>query len=174
MKRTTALALGIGALIIGTGCTPGQLATWQQVTGAQLDTGQHDALIGLPDRPMALPDGRVIGTDGAIAANRPNHCDMYVPTLTAAGWPLEAATWASGVMWRESRCNAAAISRTGDYGLLQLNRIVLADMRQRPALWADTIARLGGVPTPADLLDPTTNAVVALGLYNIGGVRPWT
>lgn len=173
MNRT--MTTIVGALIIGTGCTPAQLDRWESTTGLTFGTETRAVLLDVDNRPMVLPDGRTIDADGTLSApGRARACDEFLPTLIDVGWSPEAARWASGVMWRETRCNTAAVSRTGDYGLLQINTIVLADMRQRPALWADTIARLGGVPSRADLLDPTVNAIVALGLFHIRGTRPWT
>lgn len=173
--RTPKVIYTAAALIAVAGCTPAQLDTWEAATGQHIVTGRA-ALIDLPDRPMALPDGRTIAADGNITtANRPGRCDQWADVFIAAGWPADIVTqWATAVMWRETRCQPGAISRWGDYGLMQINRVVLADMRQRPWLWASTIDTLGGIPSPGDLLDPSTNATVALGLYAIRGARPWT
>ena len=49
------------------------------------------------------------------------------------------------IIWRESRCQPDAISRTKDYGLMQINW----------AVWGDTINAHGF--THDDLLDPSVN-----------------
>lgn len=53
------------------------------------------------------------------------------------------------IMWNESRCQPDAISRTNDYGLMQINW----------AVWGDTINSQGF--SQDDLLDPSVNMMWA-------------
>lgn len=92
------------------------------------------------------------------AAATTGGCPQYSGLLARSGLPV--ATF-SRIMWRESRCNAAAVSRSGDYGLLQINRVHL---------------RPGGVAAGLSgraLLNPATNVLVAARLYRRAGLRPW-
>jgi soluble lytic murein transglycosylase-like protein len=85
-------------------------------------------------------------------------CARYSGLLAAAGLPVRTF---QAIAWRETRCNPHAVSRSHDYGLLQINRIHL---------------RHGGAAagyTAAQLLDPATNIAVAARLYHRAGLRPW-
>lgn len=174
-RRALRVAVPLIALVI-TGCTQAQLDTFQQQTGVTFDQPTIDNLLNAPDAPMPLGDGRMITTDGQIEMPlRSGHCDQWRAVAIAAGWtPTEFDAWASRIIWRESHCDPGARSRTRDSGLFQINDINLVDMRQRPALWAEAIDKLGGVPSQADLYDPYTNAVVAEALFDIRGSAPWS
>jgi soluble lytic murein transglycosylase-like protein len=85
-------------------------------------------------------------------------CSAYSGLLARAGLPVRTF---EAIAWRESRCNPRAVSRSHDYGLLQINRIHL---------------RRGGAAaglTASQLLDPAVNITVAARLYHQAGLRPW-
>lgn len=173
MKPTTVIITAI--IITASGCTPAQLDTFESVTGQTFDAQQRAALVALPDTPMRLDGTRAVMPSGAVESFRAGHCDQHRATFVAAGWDADTFdVWASRIVFRESRCNPNAFNRSGARGLMQIMPIVLADMRQRPWLWSDAIAALGGVPSLTDLFDPSVNAIVARNLYAIRGRQPWT
>jgi soluble lytic murein transglycosylase-like protein len=79
-----------------------------------------------------------------------------------AVWPNALENTALRIAWRESRYNASAISRSGDYGTMQINW-------QAHRGWLRTM----GITNPRQLLDPMVNARVAYRLYQLNGWRPW-
>ena len=82
--------------------------------------------------------------------------DPVVNVLHSVGFRGRALRYAYGIVMRESKGHARAISPTSDYGLFQWNRAAWAR-----AKWWD----------PARLLDPAYNASVA---YTISqGGRTW-
>lgn len=100
----------------------------------------------------------VLATLTTPAGATTGRCPQYEPLLARAGLPV--ATF-SRIMWRESRCNPHARSRSHDSGLLQIN---------------DIHRRRGGAAaglTVAQLEQPTTNITVAARLYHRAGLRPW-
>ena len=92
-------------------------------------------------------------------------CPKWEPLAAQYGLPVK---WASGIAWRESRCNPKAVSKlnrngTRDYGIWQVNsswqtvtRAVCKTKNHRAAL-----------------LDPVCNAKVAGWLYAHGGKHHW-
>jgi len=82
--------------------------------------------------------------------------DPIVNVLHAAGFRGRALRNAYGIVMRESKGQADAISSTSDYGLFQFNR---ATWSEQP--WWD----------PVRLLNPTYNASVAYTLSQ--GGRTW-
>lgn len=156
-------------------CTPIQLEAFERATGTRFDDGQRSALVALPDAPMRLDDEHVVTISGEIELRRRGHCDQWRATMIDAGFTsAQFDAWISRVMYRESNCQPGVISPTHDYGLMQINRVVVADMRQRPWLWQPVLARLGHVPSYGELLDPEINALVAHSLWMIRGTAPWT
>lgn len=97
----------------------------------------------------------------ADAGGRRGTCPEYHALLAAHGLPV--ATF-SRIMWRESRCQPAARSRTRDTGLLQIN-----DVHHR---WIRRTWHVAG-PVVAWLQVPEHNVAVAGALYRRDGTRPW-
>ena len=82
--------------------------------------------------------------------------EPVVNTLQSAGFTGRALRYAYGIVMRESKGNARAISRTSDYGLFQWNRAAWSKQT-----WWD----------PVRLLDPAYNAAVAWRISQ--GGRTW-
>lgn len=97
--------------------------------------------------------------EAALAAaiyTAPACTDPVVNVLQSAGFKGRALRYAYGIVMRESKGHAIAVSPGHDYGLFQLNRAAWS----RAAWW-----------DPVRLLDPAYNAAVA---YRISqGGRTW-
>jgi soluble lytic murein transglycosylase-like protein len=102
----------------------------------------------------------------AAAASAPpaNPSSTHQRSIAAirAAWPDHLEGRALQIAWRESGWQPGAVSRSGDYGLLQLN-------------WKANRAwlRTQGVTNPRQLLDPATNARLGYVLYGMAGWKPW-
>jgi len=87
--------------------------------------------------------------------------------FAATWWPDDELATLDRVMWNESRCQPDAISRTNDYGLLQINW----------ATWSTFVTELGY--TRDQLLNPAVNLLVgrliALEAEKLGWCtfQPW-
>ena len=92
----------------------------------------------------------------AVIQLAPACTDPVVKVLHSAGFRGRALRYAYGIVMRESRGNARAISRTSDYGLFQFNKAAWS----RSHWWHST-----------RLLDPTYNATVAWRISQHG--RTW-
>lgn len=98
-------------------------------------------------------------------------CQEWVPEALNAGWPenRQIIETLMSVMWRESRCDPAALSKTSDHGLLQVNEIHRAYVEQ---IW--------GVPFEVAMSDPAKNLHFAWLLYSereadgLCGWQPWS
>lgn len=98
-------------------------------------------------------------------------CQEWVPEALDAGWPenRQIIETLMSVMWRESRCDPAALSKTSDHGLLQVNEIHRAYVEQ---IW--------GVPFEVAMSDPAKNLHFAWLLYSereadgLCGWQPWS
>jgi hypothetical protein len=90
-------------------------------------------------------------------------CQEWVPLALEVGWPADrqVITKLLAVMNRESRCQPDVISKTHDYGLMQINR---SAHHARIESWGLTMD---------SMLDPRWNLTYALWLYNDQGWRPW-
>ena len=85
--------------------------------------------------------------------------DRVVNVLHSAGFRARALRIAYGIVMRESKGNAQAISRTSDYGLFQFNRATWS----KAAWWQST-----------RLLDASHNAAVAYRVSQHGHTfYPW-
>ena len=85
--------------------------------------------------------------------------DPVVSVLHAAGFRGRALKYAYGIVMRESKGHAVAVSPTNDYGLFQFNRAAWSR-----ANWWD----------PVKLLDPAYNAAVAFAISQGGKTwYPW-
>ena len=113
--------------------------------------------------PLTLPPVPLVGPD--------TPCQEWVPEAIAAGWPENRETIETlmSVMWRESRCDPAALSKSSDHGLLQVNEIHRAYVEQ---IW--------GVPFEIAMSDPAKNLHFAWLLYSereadgLCGWQPWS
>lgn len=100
-----------------------------------------------------------------LAANQdpvpvPGDCESYKAMAFAAGWTEPLWPRLKQILWRESRCNPDARSRTRDTGIAQINDIVTRDSK--------IAAMVGQRFTPADLYDPLLNLTVARALCDYG------
>jgi len=92
----------------------------------------------------------------AVVHMTPTCSDPVVTVLQSAGFRGRALRYAYGIVMRESKGHARAISRTGDYGLFQFNRAA----HSRQDWWHST-----------RLLDPSYNAAIAWRISQ--GGRTW-
>ncbi|HEX9260608.1 MAG TPA: transglycosylase SLT domain-containing protein [Acidimicrobiales bacterium] len=103
----------------------------------------------------------------ALAAGTPapralNASQARNAAIIKSVWPAATENWAVRIAIRESGLRSNAISRTGDYGLMQIN------WRAHRG-WL----RKYGITSPRQLLDPAVNARMALLLYRKAGSNPW-
>ena len=113
--------------------------------------------------PLTLAPVPIVGPD--------TPCQEWVPAALDAGWPenREIIETLMSVMWRESRCDPAALSKSSDHGLLQVNEIHRAYVEQ---IW--------GVPFEVAMADPYKNLHFAWLLYSEReaegkcGWQPWS
>jgi hypothetical protein len=95
----------------------------------------------------------------AVLYAAPACTDPVVNVLHSAGFRGRALRYAYGIVMRESKGHAIAVSRTNDYGLFQWNKAAWAR-----AKWWD----------PVRLLDPAYNASVAFDISQGGRTfYPW-
>jgi hypothetical protein len=95
----------------------------------------------------------------AVLYAAPACTDPVVNVLHSAGFTGRALRYAYGIVMRESKGHAIAISRTNDYGLFQWNKAAWSR-----AKWWD----------PVRLLDPAYNASVAFEISQGGRTfYPW-
>ena len=152
------------------------IATAGLLVPAYLDSPEnyeHDALLPTTSAAPTTTGAVVVGTSTApqaspttsIAVTATTRLPSTVPT-TSIDLPPDArcSEWwgfaaiyfepdeleiVDRIMWNESRCQPDAISRTNDYGLMQINW----------AVWGDTINSQGF--SRDDLLDPSVNMMWA-------------
>ena len=94
-------------------------------------------------------------------------CQEWVPEAVQAGWPenRDILETLMSIMWRESRCDPAALSKSSDHGLLQVNEIHRAYVEE-----------LYGIPFELAMADPIKNLNFAWHLYaerEAGGQCGW-
>ena len=95
----------------------------------------------------------------AVVQLAPACTDRVVNVLHSAGFRGRALRYAYGIVMRESKGHARAISPTSDYGLFQFNRATWS----KSTWWHST-----------RLLDPTYNAAVAWRVSQGGSTwYPW-
>ena len=95
----------------------------------------------------------------AVLYTAPACTDPVVNVLHSAGFRGRALRYAYGIVMRESKGHAIAISGTNDYGLFQFNKSAWSR-----AKWWD----------PVRLLDPAYNAAVAFDISQGGRTfYPW-
>jgi hypothetical protein len=95
----------------------------------------------------------------AVLHAAPTCTDPVVNVLHSAGFRGRSLRYAYGIVMRESKGHAIAISGTNDYGLFQWNRAAWSR-----AKWWD----------PVRLLDPAYNAAVAFDISQGGRTfYPW-
>jgi hypothetical protein len=99
-------------------------------------------------------------------------CQEWLPLAVEMGWPNETHILQTlgRVMWKESRCTAQIVSKTGDHGLTQVNATA-------HRLWAEDIF---GIPFEEAMADPNKNLRFAFLLWNSReeagkcGWQPWS
>lgn len=100
-------------------------------------------------------------------------CEQFSALGVNLGWDPDQRTVLESIMKRESNCTPNAINRKdpngGSRGLLQIN-----------GSWNNWLADKGIISKPKDLLDPVTNLLAGLEIYNYGmerygfGWGPWS
>jgi len=94
-------------------------------------------------------------------------CGEYHDLALAVGWTEEEWPTLSRIMFRESRCEPDACSKSDsnlkcrDAGLVQINQI-----------HRDWLSEMG-FAFPDDLFDPMNNLLFARRLYETSGWKPW-
>ena len=96
-------------------------------------------------------------------------CQEWLPLAVEMGWPnrTEVLQTLGRVMWKESRCQALAVSDTGDHGLTQINQI-----------HEEWLSEMGW--TLDDMAIPSSNLRFAFLLWNAReeagkcGWQPWS
>ena len=107
-----------------------------------------------------------------VAVDPATHCQEWFPIAIEVGWPNDPNVLEKlgRVMFRESRCDATAISESGDYGVTQINRT----SHKR---WVE---ELFSMPFEESMLDPTLNLRFAYLLWESReetgacGWQPWS
>jgi len=116
-----------------------------------ISADQHDSEVSLPPVPD-LPEGitlesttttTIVGIDNA-------RCPEMWSLAVDVGWPVEWLPTLDAIAMAESACDWTAISRTYDYGLLQINWAAHGERLEAKGLTRD------------DLLVPVTNLTEAL------------
>ena len=117
----------------------------------------------VPTTTLPVPDPSLWNQYGSAEWGRCTQWEPLLAALTpAGGWNVDIM---SKIMWRESRCDPTARSKTHDSGLLQINDMHLQSLT---AMWGDI-----------DIYDPTTNIRAAAVLCeesrraNRACTRPW-
>ena len=130
--------------------------TTDRTTVAATTTSVEPAPAPLPPVPLVGPD---------------TPCQEWVPEAVQAGWPenRDILETLMSIMWRESRCDPAALSKSSDHGLLQVNEIHRAYVKE-----------LYGIPFELAMADPIKNLNFAWHLYaereaeGKCGWQPWS
>lgn len=155
MKGLLATA-AVAALL--SACTPLQIATFERLTGADVDEPATDSLVALPDVPMRLADGQVIHPDGSVhTPTTTGRCAEWFAMALAAGFTHEQWVRLAPIMYRESRCQPTAYNRSGASGLLQIM-----------PMWAPHC----GV-TRSQLFDASTNLRCGVHILRVQGWQAW-
>jgi len=101
------------------------------------------------------------------ARNTHGECGEWYETAMSVGWKPEEWDRLSAIMFRESRCQPDACSKSTsglkcrDAGLLQVNQIHTKYLNDL------------GYDFPDSMLDPTLNLTFARRLYEGSGWSPW-
>ena len=101
------------------------------------------------------------------ARNTYGECGEWYETAMATGWQPDEWDRLSAIMFRESRCQPDACSKSTsglkcrDAGLLQVNQIHTKFLNDL------------GLSFPDSMLDPTLNLAFARRLYEGSGWKPW-
>ena len=101
------------------------------------------------------------------ARNTHGECGEWYETAMATGWQPDEWANLSRIMFRESRCQPDACSKSTsglkcrDAGLLQVNQIHTKFLNDL------------GMSFPDSMLDPTLNLAFARRLYEGSGWKPW-
>jgi hypothetical protein len=141
------------------------------------------SLIGAPSALSEQPNPVPIARDYIIEPTTTTSSTIYIDPYTSAceqlsalgvnlGWPADQRTVLESIMKRESNCTPNAINRNdpngGSRGLLQIN-----------GSWHKWLIAKGIIARPKNLLDPVTNLLAGLEIYNYGverygfGWGPW-
>ena len=102
------------------------------------------------------------------ARNTHGECGEWYETAMSVGWQPDEWDRLSAIMFRESRCQPDACSKSTsglkcrDAGLLQVNQIHTKYLNDL------------GYNFPDSMLDPTLNLAFARRLYEGSGWKPWT
>jgi soluble lytic murein transglycosylase-like protein len=129
---------------------------WQRANGLVVD-----GIVGPVTAATLIPAVRVNPPAPLPQPDPPKAVGGNVEDVIRAVWPDDLEEHAVAIAWRESRFVPTARNACC-YGLFQIH-------------YGAHRAWLGsfGVDSPSDLFDPTTNARVALALYQAAGWDPW-
>jgi hypothetical protein len=115
-------------------------------------------VVGTSEAPQATPTtSTTVTTTARLQSTVPATSIVILSDAKCPEWSGYAAIYFDAdeleivdrIMWQESRCQPDVISRTNDYGLMQINW----------AVWGDTINSQGF--SQDDLLDPSVNMMWA-------------
>lgn len=134
---------------------------WQHVNGLRVDAIVGPLTLSTLHLPVATSGAlrRPVGTPVPQPSGSP--APLSVEDIIRDVWPDDVEERALAIAYRESRFVPTAANACC-FGLFQIH---YAAHRAWLAAY--------GVTSPADLFDPTTNAVVALALYQQAGWGPW-
>jgi len=168
--------LGITALLLllGTACTPEQIATWEQLSGQNIPADLESQIIAAPDQAYSTQWG-IIEVDGRVtsyAAPAGSRCPQFYDEAIRAGWSPSQWKRIDYIIFRESRCTPSVYNgkgRDNSYGLMQLNMKALKSWVGPMVDWDFT-----------RLYDPYTNLRIGRVLYGKAasmwgcGWKPWS
>jgi hypothetical protein len=145
MRRALAIGGIVASSIVGTACTPNQIAFWFDAQEQVAATPDPQDDVDLMNTYLALPD----------VPDTP--CSEWFWTSIEAGWAAEEWWFLAHILPRESNCDPAAYNRSGASGLAQIM-----------PMWADDC----GI-TRDQLFDPLQNLRCAKHVYNVQGKSAW-
>lgn len=121
----------------------------------------------------------IIPSGHAHAATKGAFCPQWQDFAKAAGWTTENIPVVDKLMHRESRCRPMALNSTlnkdgsSDYGLMQINDKTWCLPSRYSATGYLQARKI--IKTCKDLLDPQTNLIAALAVYQAAdnSFSPW-
>jgi hypothetical protein len=170
-KRRTIIVAATIAALIGTACTPEQVATWERVNGMRLDAKTRSEAIAAPDVRIKTRQGwiELDGTITPYTAPAGSRCPQWFATAMITGWPEADWPKLDRVIWGESRCNPNVYNGKGrddSRGLVQIN--TKQGSGNRPFIGPFIDYQWDR------LYDPETNLWVARRMYDYWQANSWS